>query len=1352
MRLRRGLAISIVLTRAIYVSLDEPERRKLKPCHRTRCCYVLYCRTHTMHYMHHNAARSDDNDGGCVVGVCVRCRRQARQRPRVRRTNDVETWSTGGPRLRSAHRFLWFQVASAAVTYETRTPLLRKDHNENPQILSRAQAAKINITSGKLNQQQCNYIWPIYCTRAVLLHAYNEKARLLRTKRYSCAPCWISREMRQMTRLYGSSCAVRENSYRIARKSQAMHTEAPRARRTMRCGCGSSSCAHADFDIILACTTTSAICPRPTPQYNKHATHSSHPREAAAASEYIKTNIFVCLGRPKHYTATATAGAARRLLESTQRYTPIHRSWFAAQGTSASTYSAAVLGVTSPNRARCEHALTTNARAVIRVDTGARARAQPSCYRAFRVVADLFSAQCPLFLCHSLCASASVTRRLQHLNNVSYKRIIYLNCGADEEQQQSKQQSKEKPVAATSTAKSTKCKSGSSGKKVNEKKLPKACSKRCLCCINQTICHIRSIASGLRDGLNNACCQPDWTMCLTTSEQQLLSAATTVKSPSVDSSFGYGSAAAIVMGMSAHELIAREREIKDMERRRGCISSDRTPLFTEDELKQAEERLFRNPRVLVFSCTRDICFTHYYNIFTISYIETYTHIRTDRTLITRRKLHRVVMFFILAIEPRHSAYPVVIVRDLGEDVGRRVLAALRYHADELATVDGGPARVAEAQVQEFDARAQHVVRHGVAETKKAVKFLEGMLKTDAKVKSADWEKEALAVAEIAERSDERSQKLKQFFDACPEVVSSGVENNDRDRQLDRVALKSALQALGRLLSACSASGGVAACRDVSAMVKFDDDDDDCDDDGSDECDDEVVAANVTLELAMCMHESVNVRQPQLGPQPPPQEGERNNRGTGRPLPALRSIHNHHSSFVRFVNRSSFSVSIYWIDYQGELVRYRTLPSRDHIDINTFVTHPWIFVNEQTQDRSVPTRSIFFKIFFLPRVKIATIINQRIIPISPRLLGAGQRIYYPEAWFVKYQGRDRSELPNRINRTVVPITMPMLSLRGWALRTIKLLLERDEHAYSLDLPKILQEELYNQAPRKPMLGPRDPIRQAPSRHGSSSSGSSNGGNVAAEAAAATAATIASPGRLIRYQPNVYGLFQNRCCRLKNEVETNHVLFKNTMKNENPEHLSPLGPTLLNFQGLKQQQQQAVRPLLFELRIAALTRLAPRYVKHFRLGLMPPRQNCSRVPTHTYIYNIYICIPAPPHRKISALCIRWCRQSSRRSRMSCVRVQSREANQESRYTARDIYDDDDDDYGGGDGSSSNSHTCMCHGQMHTCRSTRNQNTRCSPCVSAKLHLSTITVYSILHVAAAAAAAILGDETRARRTRNH
>ncbi|CAB0043251.1 unnamed protein product, partial [Trichogramma brassicae] len=42
--------------------------------------------------------------------------------------------------------------------------------------------------------------------------------------------------------------------------------------------------------------------------------------------------------------------------------------------------------------------------------------------------ADLsFSAQCPLSLCHSLCASASVPRRLQHLNNP--RSCCTLSCG-----------------------------------------------------------------------------------------------------------------------------------------------------------------------------------------------------------------------------------------------------------------------------------------------------------------------------------------------------------------------------------------------------------------------------------------------------------------------------------------------------------------------------------------------------------------------------------------------------------------------------------------------------------------------------------------------------------------------------------------------------------------------------------------------------------------------------------------------------------------------------------------------------------------------------------------------------------
>ena len=65
---------------------------------------------------------------------------------------------------------------------------------------------------------------------------------------------------------------------------------------------------------------------------------------------------------------------------------------------------------------------------------------------------------------------------------------------------------------------------------------------------------------------------------------------------------------------------------------------------------------------------------------------------------------------------------------------------------------------------------------------------------------------------------------------------------------------------------------------------------------------------------------------------------------------LRSIHNRHSSFVKFINKTRFNVGVYWIDYQGNPVHYHVLGPEEEFDINTFVTHPWIFVEESTQDR------------------------------------------------------------------------------------------------------------------------------------------------------------------------------------------------------------------------------------------------------------------------------------------------------------------------------------------------------------------------------------------------------------------
>lgn len=62
---------------------------------------------------------------------------------------------------------------------------------------------------------------------------------------------------------------------------------------------------------------------------------------------------------------------------------------------------------------------------------------------------------------------------------------------------------------------------------------------------------------------------------------------------------------------------------------------------------------------------------------------------------------------------------------------------------------------------------------------------------------------------------------------------------------------------------------------------------------------------------------------------------------------LRSINNQHRSFVKFINQTFRQVRLYWIDYQGNAVSYGSLPPGGYLDINTFATHPWIFVDWET---------------------------------------------------------------------------------------------------------------------------------------------------------------------------------------------------------------------------------------------------------------------------------------------------------------------------------------------------------------------------------------------------------------------
>ncbi|XP_050588685.1 von Hippel-Lindau disease tumor suppressor [Bombus affinis] len=149
-------------------------------------------------------------------------------------------------------------------------------------------------------------------------------------------------------------------------------------------------------------------------------------------------------------------------------------------------------------------------------------------------------------------------------------------------------------------------------------------------------------------------------------------------------------------------------------------------------------------------------------------------------------------------------------------------------------------------------------------------------------------------------------------------------------------------------------------------------------------------------------------------------------------PLLRSINNVYVSLVRFINKTMRNVVLYWIDYQGRAVSYGVLSPDDCLDIDTFVTHPWIFVDQETKERyTVNQKDVFF-----PRP-------------SPLLLVRQER---------RYPIRVALHPRRRRVRIDVFITLPVYSLRELCLRSIRRLLTHDEQAFQLDIPRSLQYEL------------------------------------------------------------------------------------------------------------------------------------------------------------------------------------------------------------------------------------------------------------------------------------------------------
>lgn len=123
---------------------------------------------------------------------------------------------------------------------------------------------------------------------------------------------------------------------------------------------------------------------------------------------------------------------------------------------------------------------------------------------------------------------------------------------------------------------------------------------------------------------------------------------------------------------------------------------------------------------------------------------------------------------------------------------------------------------------------------------------------------------------------------------------------------------------------------------------------------------------------------------------------------------LKSLRWDQPAYLTFINRTGYPIDIAWLDYQGNVVRYRReLASGGVCHQNTFLTHPWIAWHSQTLERAI---------------------------------FGGEKVFQPQAW----QGEP--------HRTVVYVDRPMKSLLQLCIQRVKYLVRGDMD--QLEIPRIL----------------------------------------------------------------------------------------------------------------------------------------------------------------------------------------------------------------------------------------------------------------------------------------------------------
>ncbi|KAL9978984.1 hypothetical protein ACROYT_G016573 [Oculina patagonica] len=140
---------------------------------------------------------------------------------------------------------------------------------------------------------------------------------------------------------------------------------------------------------------------------------------------------------------------------------------------------------------------------------------------------------------------------------------------------------------------------------------------------------------------------------------------------------------------------------------------------------------------------------------------------------------------------------------------------------------------------------------------------------------------------------------------------------------------------------------------------------------------------------------------------------------------LKSLHTNIVSPVKFVNHTGRRVNLKWFDYDGQEVPFATLESDNpdnRLVVNTYVTHPWIAVDEQTNERMLLN---FRKTYFPDE---------------------------PEIRRVDYEGRKFYAVRTQIN-----ITTPVYRLEEYCVKFLRRIVQ-SQNISMLPLPQPILDEI------------------------------------------------------------------------------------------------------------------------------------------------------------------------------------------------------------------------------------------------------------------------------------------------------